>query len=94
MSEAFFADGIADIAVVGGIVRIEFFMMTPDRATAPAAGESPTLQRVRTMTVAIPLAGFAGSLNMFDGLRQRLIADGVLKTRDDAAAQAAGKPTN
>jgi hypothetical protein len=86
MSDSVFADGISDIVIAGGVVRIEFFVLAPDREASAKSGE-PAMQRVRTATVAMPLAGFAGSLKMLDDLRQKLVADGILKPAGDQPAQ-------
>jgi hypothetical protein len=83
MSDSVFADGISDIVIAGGVVRIEFFVLTPDRDASAKAGE-PAMQRIRTATVAMPLTGFAGSLKMLDDLRQKLVADGILRPAGDA----------
>jgi hypothetical protein len=79
MSEPFFADGIVDIGIVGGIVRVDFFVLARDREAVTKPGEAPVLQRVRTGTLAMPLAGFVGAMRVFDEFRGRLVAEGVIK---------------
>jgi hypothetical protein len=59
-----------------------FFVLAPDRDASAKAGE-PVMQRIRTATVAMPLAGFAGSLKMLDDLRQKLVTDGILRPSGD-----------
>ena len=96
MTETSFADGIADITVTGGIVRIEFFVLGLDRNSPPKPGENSRMQVSRTITVAMPLAGFATSLKSIDEFKQKLLDAGVLKSTPDAAKEvgADAKPAN
>jgi hypothetical protein len=86
MSQTIFTDGILDIVIVNGVVRIEFFTLTPNRDN-PANSPDPTnMSRTRVLTVGMPLAGFAGSLKFMDDLKQKLIADGVLRDTPEQPA--------
>ena len=92
MPESLFADGIAEIAITSGVVRIEFFTLSMDRNSQAKPGETPRLQAARSVTVAMPLAGFVGSLKSFDDFKQRLIDGGMLKNMPDQANDSTASP--
>jgi hypothetical protein len=83
MSQPIFADGIADIMVVGGVVRIEFFTLVRE-GEAPISGEQPNMTRKPAFTVTMPLPGFGGSLSLLEDVKNKMLAEGVLKARSDA----------
>ena len=73
-----FADGVADVAVLGPIARIEFFVLRP--AGQPRQqGEQPDLQRVPSFTVAMPVDALANAVTMLEDVRNRLVEGGVLR---------------
>lgn len=79
MAESLFVDGISEITVTNGVVRIEFFTMSVDRKAATKPGEPPRMQVGHSLTVAMPLQGFATSLTSIDQVKQKLIDSGAMK---------------
>lgn len=96
MSEPLFADGIGEITVTNGVVRLEFFVFSLDRNPSAKPGEAPRLQPSRTLTVAMPLAGFVGSLKSIDEFKQKLVDNGLLKAAAEPAknSDSTAKPAN
>lgn len=83
MAESLFVDGISEITVTNGVVRIEFFTLSVDRSPATKPGESPRMQVGHRMSVAMPLQGFATSLASIDQFKQKLIDSGTMKKAAD-----------
>jgi hypothetical protein len=73
-----FADGVADVAILGPIARIEFFVLRPV-GQPRQQGEQPELQRVPSFTVAMPVDALANAVTMLEGVRNRLVEAGVLR---------------
>lgn len=97
MAQAIFTDGILDIVVVNGVVRIEFFTLAPNRDDPAKSPDPNAMTRSRVLTVGMPLVGFAGSLKVLDEIRRKLVADGVLKDAPEqpaAVSRPAGKSPN
>lgn len=84
-----FADGIAEITATGGVIRIEFFALSIDRKATPKPGEQPRMQVEKSLTVAMPIAGFVASLKSIDDFRQKLVDNGVIKVAPDNPPAAA-----
>jgi hypothetical protein len=76
MRQSIFVDGVAEVAVIGGVVRIDFFSLAPNR---DGAGNGSGMVRVPVVTVAMPLSGFAGSMEALENVRAKMIADGVVQ---------------
>jgi len=76
MSQTIFSDGVADVVVVGGVVRIDFFTLVRDPSTklqAQTSGdEPPPMQRNREVAVAIPIPAFLASYNILGSSRNRV----------------------
>lgn len=83
MAESLFVDGISEITVTNGVVRIEFFTLSIDRNAPAKPGEAPRMQVGHSMTVAMPLQGFATSLTSIDQVKQKLIDSGAMKKAAD-----------
>jgi len=79
VAESLFVDGISEITVTNGVVRIEFFTLSIDRSAPPKPGEPPRMQVGHSTTVAMPLQGFVASLTSIDHLKQKLIDSGAMK---------------
>ena len=71
---AYFCDGLKDVSVVNGVVRLEFQRLEP--APGGAQGEFRT---VSELAVAMPLQGLAQAFGVLDALRERLVRDGVMQ---------------
>jgi len=79
VTESLFVDGISEITVTNGVVRIEFFTLAIDRSAAAKPGEAPKMHAGQHLTVAIPLPGFVTSLSSIDQIKQKLIAAREMK---------------
>ncbi|MCC6075854.1 hypothetical protein ACFPTX_18790 [Pseudomonas sp. GCM10022188] len=75
LMEHLFADAVSEVSIAGGVVRIVFGVQR--KASKDA---KPELQQ--TFSLNIPLEGFANSMPSLQGLIDKLVKDGVLKTRD------------
>lgn len=71
-----FADRIVNIAVTGGVVRIDFASLE-ELPKQKEEGKYEVRQRV-----VMPLDGFAGSVQMMESIVRKLVDDGVLKRHD------------
>jgi hypothetical protein len=73
-----FADGITNISIVAGVVRLDFHVMRPKGQQANgAAGEA---ERESHLSVNLPLSGFVGSINMLQRVLNELIQRGVVSS--------------
>lgn len=73
--EHFFADAISEVSVGSGVVRIVFGVQRKSSKDA-----KPEL--TQSFSLNIPIEGFANSMPSLQGLMDKLLKDGVLKTRD------------
>jgi hypothetical protein len=69
----FFCDGLKEVTVVNGVVRLEFH-----RLEAVQRGQSRELQPVVEFTVALPLQGFLQALGVLENVRARFTEQGVI----------------
>ncbi len=90
MTETVFADGISDIMIINGAVRIEFFAFAPERAEPGKPLDASNMRRTRAASLVMPLAGFAGSLKVIEDVKQKLLAEGVIKATSEQPAAPAG----
>ena len=77
MTNYLFADGIANVSVGSGVVRIDFFVSRPT-GPAPAPGDSGEARREQHMTVSMPLPSFVNSMNVLQALMNQLMNDGLV----------------
>ncbi|HMO15814.1 MAG TPA: hypothetical protein PKD64_06855 [Pirellulaceae bacterium] len=79
-----FADGVGEITLSGGMVRMDFF-------TIVGKGESENVPRVRVKNrVILPPDGFLRSFTAMEDLVKKLVDAGVIKRRDDITASVDG----
>ena len=78
MSEQFFADGLTEVSVVAGVVRIEWGVLRRSEANPKGA-------LAGTVALNIPVEGFAQAMGALQQLMEKLIKDGVLKQRTGTA---------
>ncbi len=71
----YFCDSLKDVSILNGVARLEF-----QRLEAVPAGDSRELRMVAEFTVAIPIQGLAQALSLLEGVRERLVREGVFKT--------------
>jgi hypothetical protein len=74
-----FADRVVNIAVTGGLIRIDFASLE-ELPTKTEEGKYAVRQRV-----VMPLDGFAGSVRMMEAVLKKLVDDGVLKRQEAPA---------
>lgn len=87
MTQQMFADGISEISVVAGVVRIEFFVLHRKGQNAPA-------ERVPSFSLAIPIEGFANSVPGMHQLLEKMVRDGAVKPRQGGAPGSGGGSPN
>lgn len=73
--EHLFADAITEVTVGAGVVRIVFGVQR--KASREAKPEL-----VETLSLNLPIEGFANSMPGLQGLIEKLVKDGILKPRD------------
>ena len=71
MNQSFFIDGIENIALAEGVVRMDCMVIE-------LGPENKTVGR-RTASLAMPLSGFLRSAERFNQVTNQLIAQGVIK---------------
>jgi hypothetical protein len=83
MNQSFFIDGIENIALAEGVVRMDCIVIE-------LGPENKTVGR-RTASLAMPLSGFLRSAERFNQVTTQLIEQGVIKKRGDVAPAVAEK---
>ncbi len=71
----YFCDSLKDVSILNGVARLEF-----QRLEAVAAGSNRELRSVSEFTVAIPIQGLAQTISLLEGVRDRLVHEGIFKT--------------
>ena len=71
----FFCDGLKDVTVVNGVVRLEFH-----RLEIVERGGNRELRPVGEFTVALPVPGFVHALGVLENVRERFVAQGLITT--------------
>jgi len=69
----YFCDGLKEVTVVNGVVRLEFH-----RLEAVQRGQNRELQPVVELTVALPVQGFLQALGVLESVRQRFAEQGII----------------
>ncbi|MBF0124689.1 MAG: hypothetical protein HQL60_05070 [Magnetococcales bacterium] len=78
-----FADGIGNISVNNGVVRIELVVMDP---TAATNNQNPRLEPRQRLIM--PIDGFVRSFNIAENVMKKLVEAGVVNMQPPAAAPA------
>ena len=88
--EEFFADGIGEITLAGGMVRMDLVSLTGKQGDE---GNEPRLEASRR--IVMPPDGFLRSFGAMENLVKQLVEAGLVKQRDSAggAAPSANAPT-
>ena len=84
-----FCDGLKEVSILNGIARLEFHRIEP-------TGREHEFQVASEFVVAMPLSGLIEAMKILDGVRERLIAAGLLNApeTDNLRDQTAGKSPN
>jgi hypothetical protein len=87
----YFCDGLKEVSVVNGVVRLEFH-----RLEAVQRGGNRELQPTAEFTIALPLQGFMQALGVLENVRARFAEQGLLtptnfSRRRHPAARTAGE---
>jgi hypothetical protein len=69
----YFCDGLKEVTVVNGVVRLEFH-----RLEAVQRGSNRELQPVAEFTIALPMQGFLQALGVLENVRSQFAAQGLL----------------
>ena len=69
----FFCDGLKEVSVVNGVVRLEFH-----RLEAVQRGGNRELQPTAEFTIALPLQGFMQALGVLENVRSRFAEQGLV----------------
>jgi hypothetical protein len=83
-----FADGIGNISVSNGLVRIEY------AAQRMPGKEGEPMRLELTQRLVMPLAGFLAGLSMQEQVRAQLIKDGTIKLPSAAAVPTEAEPAS
>ena len=83
MNQSFFIDGIENIALAEGVVRMDCIVVE-------MGPENKTVGR-RSASLAMPLSGFLRSVDRFNQVTSKLVDQGVLKKREAPVAEASNK---
>ncbi len=88
--EEFFADGIGEITLAGGMVRMDLVSLTGKQGDEK---DAPRLEATRR--VIMPPDGFLRSFGAMENLVKQLVDAGIVKQRDGAAGgvASAGSPS-
>lgn len=78
MTDVIFADGIRGISVAHGVVRLQLALH--ERHSESEAGELKP-----TVTLVMPVEGFASTVPGMQQVLEKLVKDGVLKKREAAS---------
>ena len=82
----YFCDSLKDVSIPNGVARLEF-----QRLEAAPGGENRELRMMAEFVVAIPTQGLAQTMTLLDGVRERLVREGIFKT-GAAEAREGGAP--
>jgi len=82
--EEFFADGIGEITLAGGMVRMDLVSLTGKQGDD---GNEPRLEASRR--IVMPPDGFLRSFGAMENLVKQLVDAGIVKQREGDAAGAA-----
>jgi hypothetical protein len=69
----YFCDGLKNVTVVNGVVRLEFH-----RLEAIQRGGNRELQPVAEFTIALPVQGFMQAFSVLENLRNRFAEQGLI----------------
>ena len=73
--QVLFADGIGEITVIAGVVRMEYFVQLKK------GKDNSTTELRPAFSVNIPIDGFANSMAGLQNLMEKMLKDGVVKQR-------------
>ena len=76
----YFCDGLKEVTVVNGVVRLEFH-----RLEAVQRGANRELQPVSEFTLALPVQGFMQALGVLENVRDRFAEQGLITPGESAA---------
>ena len=79
-----YADGLMDVVVQGGVVRLDFYSLSPTEKGADGKPISVFRERV-----VMPLPGFAQAFSTLERVMKEMIDRGVLQRVDETAAKKA-----
>jgi hypothetical protein len=69
----YFCDGLKEVSVVNGVVRLEFHRLEPVQR-----GGNRELRQTAEFTIALPLQGFVQALGVLENVRGRFAEQGLI----------------
>ena len=72
-----FADGIANLSISAGVVRIDFYVIRPRGQQRNGDGGSEAERDIH-LSVNLPLPGFVGSINLLQRVINELVQRGIV----------------
>jgi hypothetical protein len=85
MNSDVFVDGVSGALIAGGVVRVQFFGLTPN-------GDQPPRRSDGVATLAFPAPALPGILRTLESLQRRLIQEGILPPAKEATPGDAAAP--
>jgi hypothetical protein len=83
----YFCDGLKEVTVVNGVVRLEFH-----RLEAVPRGQNRELRPVTEFIVALPMQGFLHALGVLENVRNQFAAQGLINPADSPEGGAPPPP--
>jgi hypothetical protein len=83
----YFCDGLKEVTVANGIVRLEFH-----RLEAVQRGQNRELQPVTEFTLALPMQGFLQALGVLQNVRARFVEQGLVSPASSPEGEAPPGP--
>jgi hypothetical protein len=69
----YFCDGLKEVSIVNGVVRLEFHRLEPVQR-----GANRELQPITEFTIALPVQGFMQALGVLENVRDRFAEQGLI----------------
>ena len=83
----YFCDGLREVTVVNGVVRLEFHRLEPVQR-----GGNRELQSITEFTIALPLQGFVQALGVLENVRARFAEQGLIGASGSAEGNTPSPP--
>jgi hypothetical protein len=69
----YFCDGLKEVSIVNGVVRLEFHRLEPVQR-----GANRELQSITEFRIALPVQGFMQALGVLENVRDRFAEQGLI----------------
>jgi hypothetical protein len=68
----YFCDGLKEVSIVNGVARLELYRFEP-------TGREPEFRGTKECVLALPISGLVEAITILEGVRERLIAKGLVQ---------------